>query len=91
MILAAPSAEFDHLVRTLLEESELALRVIVATNAFEPTSGKLCYQLVADLAQERGRGDVEVYVLGGPLLGDLVRPRTASECCRPRRGPERVG
>ncbi len=79
VILAAPPAEFARQVRTLLEESQLALRIIVATNAFEPNSGKLCYQVARDLAQERGRGDVQVYVLGGPLLGeDLVRPRAAS-------------
>ncbi|MFH1035415.1 MAG: 1-acyl-sn-glycerol-3-phosphate acyltransferase [Pseudomonadota bacterium] len=78
VILAAPSAEFARQVRTLLEESQQALRIIVATNAFEPLSHKLCYQVVRDLAQELGRGDVAVYVLGGPLLAqDLVHPRLA--------------
>jgi glycerol-3-phosphate dehydrogenase/GNAT superfamily N-acetyltransferase len=78
VILAAPASEFAHQVRTLLEESVLALRIIVATNAFEPSTHKLCYWVARDLAQELGRDDVQVYVLGGPLLSqDLVRLRAA--------------
>ncbi|MBI4799641.1 MAG: 1-acyl-sn-glycerol-3-phosphate acyltransferase [Desulfarculus sp.] len=79
VVLAAPPEQFATQVRTLLEESEQGLNLMVATNAFEPLSGKLCYWVARDLAAELGRGDVAVYVLGGPLFcEDLVKPRQAA-------------
>lgn len=77
VILAAPPQDFADHLRTILEESELPLRLIVATSAFDPHSRKLTYWVARDLISQMGRSDAQVYVLAGPLRDEelvLLQP-----------------
>jgi glycerol-3-phosphate dehydrogenase len=73
VILAVPPARLAQQAAQMLDYAEQGLRVIVATCGFEPASGLLPCQVVAAEARRRGRQDVEVYAMVGPVSEeDLV-------------------
>ena len=78
VILIASPQTLDQQVQLMLEGSSQPLRVVVATCGFEPQSRRLTCQVVYDLMEQKGRRDVEVYALVGPVSDrDLVEERPA--------------
>jgi len=67
VILAAPPAELARQARTIVENSEQALKLIVATSGFEPETHDLPCQVVLQLARSLGRKDIEIYAWAGPI------------------------
>lgn len=75
ILIASPQA-LSQQVELMLEGSSQPLRVVVATCGFEPQSRRLTCQVVYDLMEQKGRRDVEVYALVGPVSDrDLVEER----------------
>ncbi len=79
VILASPPEEMAEQIKTILNRSEQALRLVVASCGFEPTTHRLPCQVALDLAAEAGRSDIEVYALVGPVSeDDLVELKPAT-------------
>lgn len=73
VILASPPSELIRQAGFVLENSERALKLVVATCGFEPESHKLPCQAVMELVRSMGRRDVEVYAWAGPMVArDMV-------------------
>jgi glycerol-3-phosphate dehydrogenase/GNAT superfamily N-acetyltransferase len=73
VILAVPPSCLAQQAAQMLDHAEQGLRVIVAACGFEPQTGLLPCQVVADEARRRGRQDVEVFSMVGPVSEeDLV-------------------
>ncbi len=78
VILTSPPARVAEAARQVMEYSEQELNIILAGWGFDPATGKLPYHIVAELAAELGRRDVEIYVFAGPVRdADLVLSREA--------------
>ncbi len=79
VILATPVAQFAQQVGSLLDLAEGALSVVIATCGLLPQTLELPAQAVLRLARERGRADVAVFALVGPVSEeDLVLGREAT-------------
>ncbi len=70
VILASPPREMAEQIRTILNRSEQALKLIVASCGFEPETHRLPCQVALDLAAEEGRKDIQIYALVGPVSED---------------------
>ena len=78
VILAALPSELARQASVVLENSDQALKVVVATSGFEPESLKLPCQSVMEQVRGMGRKDVEVYAWAGPIgARDMVEGNPA--------------
>ena len=79
VILVPPRRRLAEVVNQILDTSEQSLKVVVGTCGFEPDSHRLPCQLVIDMAKARGREDVSVFALVGPVKeGHVLDGKTLS-------------
>ncbi|MBU2546914.1 MAG: hypothetical protein KKB20_00760, partial [Proteobacteria bacterium] len=81
VIVATRSDLFEKEVGRLLEESQQPVSLIIATRGFDQASHRLPIQIARDKLEARGRNDITLFVLSGPVTpaklveargGDLV-------------------
>jgi glycerol-3-phosphate dehydrogenase len=72
VILVPPRRRLADLVGQILDTSEQGLKLVVGTCGFEPDSHRLPCQLVYDQIAARGRTDVSVFALVGPVSEEAI-------------------